>query len=211
MRRNSFARLYQLRGSQQLRTLLIASSIPAEGKTFVTNNLAQAIVRQPDRRCLIIDADLRCSRLHVPLGAPPSPGLTDYLLGEADEVSVIQHGQDGNLCFIPGGKEVANPSELLLNGRLKTLLERVAPIFDWVILDSPPLLPVADASLLADHVDGVILVVRAASTPTLTAERACQELQGRNVVGVVLNAVEQSQGYGSYYHAGYGYGQEEAK
>jgi protein-tyrosine kinase len=205
------SRLYQLRGSQQLRTLLIASSIPAEGKTFVTNNLAQAIVRQPDRRCLIIDADLRCSRLHVPLGAPPSPGLTDYLLEEADEVSVIQHGQEGNLCFIPGGKEVANPSELLLNGRLRTLLERVAPIFDWIILDSPPLLPVADASLLADHVDGVILVVRAASTPTLTAERACQELQGRNVVGVVLNAVEQSQGYGSYYHAGYGYGQEEGK
>jgi protein-tyrosine kinase len=205
------SRLYQLRGSQQLRTLLIASSVPGEGKTFVTNNLAQAIVRQPDRRCLIIDADLRCSRLHVPLGAPPSPGLTDYLLGDADEATIIQHGQEGNLCFIPGGKEVANPSELLLNGRLKTLLERVTPIFDWVILDSPPLLPVADASLLADHVDGVILVVRAASTPTVAAERACQELQGRNVVGVVLNAVEQSQAYGSYYHAGYVYGQEEAK
>jgi protein-tyrosine kinase len=205
------SRLYQLRGSQQLRTLLVASSVPAEGKTFVTNNLAQAIVRQPDRRCLIIDADLRCSRLHVPLGAPPSPGLTDYLLGDADEATVIQHGHEGNLCFIPGGKEVANPSELLLNGRLKTLLERVTPIFDWVILDSPPLLPVADASLLADHVDGVILVVRAASTPTVAAERACQELQGRNVVGVVLNAVEQSQAYGSYYYAGYGYGQEDAK
>ena len=129
------SRLYQLRGSQQLRTLLIASSVPAEGKTFVTNNLAQAIVRQPDRRCLIIDADLRCSRLHVPLGAPPSPGLTDYLLGDADETAVIQHGHEGNLCFIPGGEEVANPSELLLNGRLKTLLERVTPIFDWVILD----------------------------------------------------------------------------
>jgi len=183
--------------------------VPAEGKTFVTNNLAQAIVRQPDRRCLIIDADLRCSRLHVPLGAPPSPGLTDYLLGDADEVTVIQHDQEGNLCFIPGGKEVANPSELLLNGRLKVLLERVAPIFDWVILDSPPLLPVADASLLADHVDGVILVVRAAATPTVAAERACQELQGKKVVGVVLNAVEQSHAYGSYYHAGYGYEQEE--
>jgi protein-tyrosine kinase len=203
------SRLYQLRGSQQLRTLLIASSVPAEGKTFVTNNLAQAIVRQPDRRCLIIDADLRCSRLHVPLGAPPSPGLTDYLLGDADEAAVIQHGHEGNLCFIPGGKEVANPSELLLNGRLKILLERVTPIFDWVILDSPPLLPVADASLLADHVDGVILVVRAASTPTVAAERACQELQGRNVVGVVLNAVDESHAYGTYYYAGYG--PEEAK
>jgi protein-tyrosine kinase len=205
------SRLYQLRGSQQLRTLLIASSLPAEGKTFVTNNLAQAIVRQPDRRCLIIDADLRCSRLHVPLGAPPFPGLTDYLVGDADEATVIQHGQAGNLCFIPGGKEVANPSELLLNGRLKTLLERVTPIFDWVILDSPPLLPVADASLLADHVDGVILVVRAASTPTIAAERACQELQRRNVLGVVLNAVEESESYGSYQFAGYGYVTEEAK
>jgi protein-tyrosine kinase len=207
------SRLYQVRGSQQLRTLLIASSLPAEGKTFVTNNLAQAIVRQPDRRCLIIDADLRCSRLHVPLGAPPTPGLTDYLLGEADEMAVIQHGSEGNLCFIPGGKEVANPSELLLNGRLKTLLERVTPIFDWVILDSPPLLPVADASLLADHVDGVILVVRAASTQTSVAERACQELQGRNIVGVVLNAVEKAHAYGSYYYHGYGstYGQEDVK
>ena len=207
------SRLYQLRGSQQLRTLLIASSMPAEGKTFVTNNLAQAIVRQPDRRCLIIDADLRCSRLHVPLGAPPSPGLTEYLLGEADEMAVIQHGGEGNLCFIPGGKEVSNPSELLLNGRLKTLLERVTPVFDWVILDSPPLLPVADASLLADHVDGIILVVRAATTQTSTAERACQELQGRNVVGVVLNAVEKAHAYGSYYYHGYGtaYGHEDSK
>ncbi len=207
------SRLYQLRGSQQLRTLLIASSLPAEGKTFVTNNLAQAIVRQPDRRCLIIDADLRCSRLHVPLGAPPSPGLTDYLAGEADEMAVIQQGSGGNLCFIPGGKEVANPSELLLNGRLKTLLELVKPVFDWVILDSPPLLPVADASLLADHVDGIILVVRAASTQTSAAERACQELQGRNVVGVVLNAVEKAHSYGSYYYYDYGtaHSQEEVQ
>ncbi len=72
----------------------------------MTNNLAQAIVRQPDRRALIIDADLRCSRLHVPLGAPASPGLAEYLSGEADEMAMIQHGLDGNLCFIPGGDEV---------------------------------------------------------------------------------------------------------
>lgn len=75
------SRLYQMRSNQPLRTLLVTSSIPTEGKTFVTSNLAQAIVRQPDRRALIIDADLRRSRLHVPLGAPSSPGLTDYLRG----------------------------------------------------------------------------------------------------------------------------------
>jgi len=90
-------------------------------------------------------------------------GLTDYLLGEADEVSIIQHVRMQPV-FHSGGKK-CQPSELLLNGRLKTLLERVAPIFDWVILDSPPYF-LCRCKLLADHVDGVILVVRAASTPT---------------------------------------------
>jgi protein-tyrosine kinase len=200
------SRLYQLRGTQPVRTVLVTSSVPGEGKTFVTNNLAQAIVRQPDRRVLMIDADLRCSRLHIPLGAPSTPGLTDYLRGEADEMAVIQHGHEGNLCFIPGGNEVTNPSELLSNGRLKALLERVTPVFDWVILDSPPCLPVADASVLAELTDGVLMIVRAASTPAETAQRACQELRGRNLLGVVLNAVEEAQAYGSYYYAGYGYG-----
>jgi len=198
------SRLYQLRSNQPLRTVLITSSVPAEGKTFVTNNLAQAIVRQPDRRALIIDADLRCARLHVPLGAPATPGLTDYLRGEADEISIIQHGLEGNLCFIPGGNEVTNPSELLSNGRLKKLLERLAPVFDWVLLDSPPCVPVADASILADVCDGVLLVVKAGSTPSEVAQRACQELSGRNVVGVVLNAADESSLYGSHYYQGYG-------
>ena len=200
------SRLYQLRNNQTMRTLLVTSSIPGEGKTFVSSNLAQAFVRQPDRRVLLIDADLRCSRLHVPLGAPSSPGLTDYLRGEKDELAVIQHGHDGNLCFIPGGSEVTNPSELLLNGRLKKLLNRVNSIFDWVILDSPPCLPVADSLLLADLCDGILMVVRAGSTPSETAQRACQEMQGKNVVGVVLNAVEEGHLYGSYYYQGYGYG-----
>jgi protein-tyrosine kinase len=199
------SRLYQLRSNQPLRTVLITSSLPAEGKTFVANNLAQAIVRQPDRRALLIDADLRCSRLHEPLGAPPAPGLTDYLRGEADEMAVIQHGQEGNLCLIAGGNQVTNPSELLSNGRLKILLDRVTPVFDWVILDSPPCLPVADASVLADLCDGVLLVVRAAATPSAAAQRACQELQGRNVAGVILNAVEKAPAYGSYYYQGYDY------
>ena len=203
------SRLYQLRNNQTLRSLLVTSSIPGEGKTFVANNLAQAIVRQPDRRVLLLDADLRCSRLHVPLGAPSTPGLSDYLRGEADEIAVIQHGQEGNLCFIPGGNEVTNPSELLSNGRLKTLLDRVGPVFDWVILDSPPCLPVADAGLLAELCDGILMVVRSGLTPSATAQRAAQELQGKGVLGVVLNAVDEPHAYGSYYYKGYGYGHRE--
>jgi protein-tyrosine kinase len=198
------SRLYQLRSSQPLRTLLVTSALPAEGKTFVTSNLAQAIVRQPDRRVLLIDADLRCARLHLPFGAPCAPGLTDYLRGEADEAAVIQRGNDSNLCLIAGGSEVTNPSELLSNGRLSTLLNRLAPVFDWIILDSPPCLPVADSTILADLCDAILLVVRAGVTPSDVARRGLQELQNRNIIGVVLNAVEEAHSYGSYYYGAYG-------
>src|SRR5207247_1737882 len=86
-----------------------------EGKTFVAANLAQSIVHQPDRRVLLIDADLRAPLLHVTLGAPTSPGLTGYLRGEANEYDVIQHSSEVNLCFIPCGHPVSNPSELNVN------------------------------------------------------------------------------------------------
>lgn len=200
------SRLYQLRDNLTLRTVLITSSEAGEGKSFVVSNLAEAIVRQPDRRVLMIDADLRCARLHTVVGAPAGPGLTDYLRGKTDETSIIQQGPGSNLCLIPGGTEVTNPSELLSNGRLKRLLDRVAPAFDWVILDSPPCLPVADASILANSCDGVLLVVRASATPAEVALRACQELKDKNLLGVVLNAVKKEDGsYGAYYSQTYGY------
>lgn len=200
------SRLYLLRGNtnEPLRRLLVTSAIPGEGKTFVASNLAQAFARQPDRRVLLIDSDLRRSRLHLLLGAPVTPGLTEYLRGEAEELAVIQHGMDGNLYFIAGGNEVTNPSDLLANRRLKVLLDRVTPLFDWVVLDSPPCLPVADATVLAEHCDGALLVVRAGVTPSAIAQRACQELKARKVVGVVLNAVEEGEAYGSDSYYTYG-------
>lgn len=207
------SRLYQARTNQALRTLLVTSSVPGEGKTFVAVNLVQAIIRQPDRRALIVDADLRCPRVHAMLGAPSAPGLTDYLRGETDEVGIIQHGPEGNLCMIPGGSEVTNPSELLSNGRLEALIQRLTPVFDWIIIDSPPCLPVADASILASMCDGVLLVVKAGATPSAVAQRSSQELQGRNIVGVVLNAVGEAHLYNSeYYHAyRYGYSSNDLK
>jgi protein-tyrosine kinase len=196
------SRLYQIAGTQPLKKVLVTSSIPAEGKTFVAANLASSIVRQHDRRVLLIDADLRASRLHQVLGAPSSPGLTDYLRGDADEFAVIQKGTEGNLFFIPGGSLVSNPSELLLGERMKRLLERAASIFDWIILDSPPALPVHDASMLADLCDGVVFVVRAGQTDYEMAEKASSDFRDKNLLGVVLNCVEKGDSYGTYY---YGY------
>ncbi len=197
------SRLYQMAATQQMRRLLITSSLPAEGKTFVAANLAQSIVRQPDRRVLLIDADLRASKLHVALGAPGTPGLTDYLRGEADEFSVIQKSPDSNLCLIPGGHEVSNPSELLLSERLKHLLDLVTPLFDWVILDSPPALPVHDASMLADLCDGTLFVVHAGVTDYEVADKAASEFREKNLLGVVLNRLDKMDSSGTYYYYSY--------
>ena len=126
------SRLYQIAAVQPLRTLLITSSVPMEGKTFIATNLAHSFIRQSDRRVLLIDADLRASRLHLSLGAPDKPGLADYLDGDADELQVTQVGPEGNLCLIPGGKRTADPSGLLHGARMKQLLEKMSQLFDWV-------------------------------------------------------------------------------
>lgn len=195
------SRLYQIASTQPIRKLLVTSTLAAEGKTFIAANLAQSFVRQPNRSVLLIDSDLRAPRLHLPFGAPTTPGLSDYLRGDADESQVIQVGTEGNLCLIPCGSQVSNPSELLHSERMKGLLDKTARVFDWVILDSPPALAVHDASILADMCDGVLFVVRAGSTDSALAEKAISEFRDKNLLGVVLNRVEKTDSYGEYYYA----------
>jgi protein-tyrosine kinase len=193
------SRLYQARQRQPLQKLLVSSAAAAEGKTFVCGNLAQVIVRQRDRRVLLIDADLRAPRMHKLLGAPASPGLTDYLCGNAQECAIVQRGAIEGLFFIPAGTLVPNPAELLGNGRFQALLTRLSGAFEWVIIDSPPAVPVSDASVLAEWADGVLLVVKAAQTPLALVQKAKEELQHRPLLGVVLNRVDPHSGYASYY------------
>jgi protein-tyrosine kinase len=193
-------RLYQIRQKQQLQTLLVSSALPGEGKTFVAANLAQVIVRQRGRRVLLIDTDLRRSQLHLMLGAPAAPGLTEYLRGDADEYAVIQRGPAENLFFTASGNHVTNPTELLANGRLGKFLQRLAPVFDWIVLDSPPAVLVSDASMIADLCDGVLLVLRSAVTPLDMAQKARQEFHNKGLLGVVLNRVEPRDAYKPYYY-----------
>ena len=198
------SRLCQIASAQPLKKILVTSSTPAEGKTFVTANLAQSFVRQAGRRVLLIDSDLRASRLHLHFGAQEKPGMSEYLSGACDEFQVTQVGPEKNLCLIPGGSEVSNPSELLHSDRMRQLLDRMATIFDWIILDSPPALAVHDASILADMCDGVLFVVRAGTTDFELAEKASLEFRDKNLLGVVLNRVEKSDAYGDYYYSSYG-------
>ncbi len=196
--------LYLIRDRQRLHNLLVTSPLPQDGKTFVAANLAQVIARQPDRRVLLIDGDLRLARLHLSLGAPLAPGLSEYLTGQADELSIVHRGSQSNLFFIPAGEAVSNSSELIAEGHLAPLFERLSPAFDWIILDSPPAIPVADAKMMADFCDGVIVVIRAGVTPYDLAQKACRDFRKRGLVGVVLNGADSRQGYGYSYYSYYG-------
>jgi protein-tyrosine kinase len=207
------SRLCRIRENELLKTVLISSAVPAEGKTIVATNLAHALVRQEGSRVLLIDADLRAPRAHTLLGAPSNPGLADYLQGEATECEVIQKGYEEGLFFTPAGTHVTHPSELISSNRMKEFLERVKPEFDWIVIDSSPVLPVADATVLARLSDGVLLVVRASSTPSETSRKACREFQDSHLLGVVLNTADEHAEYGSYYsgYTGKAYGKPPAK
>lgn len=198
------SRLYHLREKMPLKKVLVTSALPKEGKSFTSANLAQVLVRQHGRRVLLIDGDLRGPRLHLMLGTPPGPGLSDYLQGRNDEFSIMQRGPVQGLFFIPSGTGIEDPSELVGNGRLKLLLQRVEPLFDWIIIDSPPAVPVSDASVLAKVCEGVLMVVRSNATPFDAARKARQEFADQVLVGVVLNGTRDDvMPYARYYYEAY--------
>jgi capsular exopolysaccharide synthesis family protein len=198
------SRLYHLREKAPLKKLLITSALPKEGKSFTSVNLAQVMVRQHGRRVLLIDADLRGPRLHLMLGTSAGPGLSDYLEGKLDEFAIMQRGPLENLYFIPSGAGIADPSELVASERLKTLMQRLEPLFDWIIVDSPPAVVVSDASVLSKVCDGVLLVVRSNATPADVARRAREAFPDELLVGVVLNGSnEQTDPYARYYYEAY--------
>jgi capsular exopolysaccharide synthesis family protein len=198
------SRLYHMREKMTLRKLLVTSALPKEGKSFTSSNLAQVLVRQHGRRVLLIDADLRGPRLHLMLGTTSSPGLSEYLQGKNDEFSIMQRGPMENLFFIPSGAGIEDPAEMVGNGKLKILLQRVEPLFDWIIIDSPPAIPVSDASVLAKACDGVLMVVRSNSTPSDAARRARAEFPDQALVGLVLNGTsDEATPYARYYYETY--------
>ena len=181
------SRLYQIREKMSLKRVLVTSALPKEGKSFVAANLAQVMVRQQGRRALLIDGDLRNPGMHRHLGATQTPGLAEYLMGECDEFSALQRGPMQNLFFMAAGRTVPSAPELLANGRLKLLLQRVEPMFDWIIMDTSPVIPVSDATLVAGVCDGILMVVRSAVTPADLARRAREEFPDKLLIGVVLN------------------------
>jgi capsular exopolysaccharide synthesis family protein len=196
--------------------------MPSEGKSFVAANLAMSLARNSIHNILLIDGDLRRPTLHDLLGAPNSPGLSDYLEGTAELAEIMQRdsssetaknegvGRISNLTFIPSGKCSDHSAELVANRRIEELVTTISPNFDWILIDAPPVLAVSDAVDLARAADAVLLIARVATTPYEVAQRTKAAFSNSRILGFVLNDVTHAPRSGSYsYNYNY-YGEPEA-
>ena len=195
-------RLNHLQSSQPLHTLVVSSASPGEGKSFTATNLAMSQAQLSGKRILLADFDFRRPSVDRVFGIKGKPGLTDYLTGKVGIHEIIHRVANTNLFIITAGESVSNPLELLNLRECNTLLDALRDHFDWVILDSPPLLFAADGNLLATMADGTILVVRIGSTTYDSVTRALQSLCENNVLGIVVNGAHHAELYSrySYYH-----------
>nr|WP_275106645.1 polysaccharide biosynthesis tyrosine autokinase [Nocardioides caeni] len=184
----------------QPRCLVITSAVPGEGKTMTSTNLAVALA-QTGRNTLIIDGDLRRPRVASTLGLDPAIGLTTALVGRTEIHDAIQVHEPSGLHVLASGAKPPNPTEILQSKITHDLILRLRASYDMVIIDAPPLLPVADASVLATLGDGVILVVRHGRTTRDQVSEAIgriQHISGR-LYGVVVNMVAK-RAVGAYYY-----------
>jgi capsular exopolysaccharide synthesis family protein len=205
------SRIFELRDISPLKTILVSSGLPQEGKSFISTNLALSLARHKNSKVLLIDGDMRRYTLHQILGCESNPGLADYLAGKASVMDVLQRPESlqgataavmpilPNLTFIAGGNGGDKAADLSGSPRFGELIRMVAPHFDWIIVDSSPVLPVSDAVNLARWCDGVLLVARGGVTKFPVAQRAQSELKASKVLGFVLNAVQETPQVGGYY------------
>lgn len=193
------------------RVLVVTSAAASEGKTSTSLNLASTLAASGSRT-LLIDADLRRPSCHRAFGIANDTGLSRYLAGQVEFDEVVRPLDVPNLAFVPAGPTPPNPAELVGSERMRETLEKLRDEYDFVIVDSPPTLPVTDAVLLGREADGVVLVVKGNDTPRELVKRARDQLQqaGVHILGALVNNVHGGwgslYGYGRYYGGYYGYG-----
>ncbi|MBI1897549.1 MAG: CpsD/CapB family tyrosine-protein kinase [Acidobacteria bacterium] len=198
-------RLNHLQTLQPIHSVVVTSPSPAEGKSFAAINLALSESQLEGNRTLLVDCDFRRPIVHSLFQIDRSPGLTDYLLGKAPLEDVIRQVGNSNLYLLTAGEAVLNPLELLNLREVKSLIDQLPNLFNWIILDSPPLLFAADANLLATLCDGAMLVVRIGTTTIDSVTRAMQSLCENNVLGIIVNGARRGELYSkyTYYHSYY--------
>jgi capsular exopolysaccharide synthesis family protein len=192
---------------QGSRSIVVTSTSPREGKTLVSSNLAVALA-QAGMRVLLIDADMRCPRVHELFDVPQEPGLSNVLVGNAKASDAVCQSAIERLWLLPAGLHPPNPAELVGAQRFREFLEGVSQRFDWTIIDSPPLLPVTDASVMSHWASGVVFVVGSGMVSRHAAATAVEQLRAvkARCLGAILNRVDlegQPYYYSSYYRRDY--------
>jgi len=180
--------LHDIQLQQGLKTLMITSSLPSEGKTLTIVNLALTLSESYARRVLVIDADLRWPSIHTMMGLPNGAGLSEALKGQQFDLPL--HQVTERLAVLTAGRPGPAPLAGLTSARMGAIIEECAAHFDWVLIDTPPVGLLPDAQLLARLTRAVVFVIAAGSTPAATVERAVAELGPDCIIGTVLNRVD---------------------
>jgi capsular exopolysaccharide synthesis family protein len=181
-------RLRNLRANRSLKRILITSTIPEEGKSVISANLAAVLARGGRTKTVLVEGDLRRPTLANRFGLGRLPGLVDALSGERSLNDVIYEVEPTGLCVIPAGHPPENPLELMQSGRAAAALVALSQFFEWVVIDSPPVLPLADTILWAKLTDGILLVAREGRTEKQQLIRGLELLDKSKIIGMVLNA-----------------------
>jgi capsular exopolysaccharide synthesis family protein len=192
-----------------LKTLMISSALPRDGKTLTSTNLALTLSESYKRRVLLIDADLRKPSLHALFRLPNARGLAEGLRSEASGTLPLIE-VTSRLTILPAGAPDHTPMAGLTSERMRAVLREASGRFDWVLIDTAPIGLISDASLLADQVDGVLLVIGAGSTDYQAVKRTVNEIGRDKILGVVLNRVSEEHAPHSYYQYYHSAEQEES-
>lgn len=180
-------RLRQLRQSRPLKKILITSSIPQEGKSTVASNLACTLARRKPQKILLLEGDLRRPNITARFGLGPLPGICEWLSGETPTINLYRLENLG-FWLLPAGSAPQNPLELMQSGKLSPLMGQLESWFDWIVIDSPPVLPLADTSLWSRLADGILLVTRNGTTEKRELKRGLEALEKSKLLGALVNS-----------------------
>ena len=186
---------------KELKSLVITSSNPGEGKSTVSSNLA-FILSQGGKKVIVVDADLRKPTIHKKFRVDNREGLTEILIGKKN-INEVSKKIEENIHVITAGKKTPNPAEMVSSKAMEELIEILKRKYDYVIIDTPPVRTISDGVILSAKADGVVLVVRAGKTKSADIVKGYKELEKvkANIVGSVLNAVDNKRnGYYYYYY-----------
>ena len=192
-------RLRHLQQKRPLKRLLITSSVPEEGKSMIAANLAYTLAKKQQQRILLLEGDLRRPSLAKQLGLGKLPGLSELLQGEPSPAMNIYQLEGLGFWILPAGSPPTDPLELLQSRDLSALMDQLGAWFDWIVIDSPPVLPLGDTSVWMRLADGILLVTRPGKTAKRQLQRALEAVEQSKLLGALVNGSTEAT-RGNYYH-----------